>query len=232
MTIRRAWIPPFVVGAAAAAAANMAIGLLLFSGRGLLRSLSLILAVELLALAAGLWSVPRREGRALVESLRRRWFLCLMTFIGAAGFTTTWTVVGGFGAVGGAQAAGLAFVGALPLYGAGSLLAGMVAFNAGVDGHAGPVGPPAMLGGACGMAVTGLWALTELYPPSVFLFVLVFLSASAMVHGGVLDRAMQDTGMAEDDSEEDSPEVVDVGSLAPTEALGGEPHAPDSGPVA
>lgn len=228
MILRRGWIPPFMVGAAAAAAANMAIGLLLFSGQGLLRSLSLILAVELLALAAGLWSVPRREGRALVESLRRRWFLCLLTFVGAAVFATVWTVLGGFGAVGGAQAAGLTLVGALPVYGAGNLLAGMAAFNSSVGASEGDVGPPAALGGAVGMAITGLWALTELYPPSIFLFVLVLLSASALVHGGVLDRALQ----AADKQDDAPPAVVDISTLAPTEDSSDATHSADSGPEA
>ncbi len=215
-----------MVGAAAAVAANMAIGLLLFSGRGLLRALSLILAVELLALAAGLWGEPRHQGRALVESIRRRWFLCLLTFMGAAVFTTTWTVVGGFGAVGGTQAIGLTLVGALPVYGAGNLLAGMARFNSTIGGTPGTVGVPATLGGAVGMALTGLWALTELYPPSVFLFVLVFLSASALVHGAVLDRGMRDAHA----SERTSPEVVDVAALAPTEDASTPPRTSDSGP--
>lgn len=228
MILRRAWIPPFMVGAAAAVAANMAIGLLLFSGQGLLRALSLILAVELLALAAGLWSEPRHEGQALVESIRRRWFLCLLTFMGAAVFTTTWTVAGGFGAIGGTQAIGLTLVGALPVYGAGILLAGMAKFNASLGGSAGAVSVPATIGGAVGMALTGLWALTELYPPSVFLFVLVFLSASAMVHGGVLDRGTRDSH----GSERASPEVVDVAALAPTEAPIDPPRPSASGPTA
>lgn len=228
MILRRAWIPPFVVGAAAAAAANMAIGLLLFSGEGLLRSLSLILAVELLALAAGLWSVPRSEGRALVESIRRRWFLCLLTFIGAAAFTTVWTLLGGFGAVGRAQAIGLALVGALPVYGSGVLLAGMVRFNTSVGGAAGGVGSAATLGAAAGMATTGIWALTELYPPSIFLFILVLLSASALVHGGVLDRALQAARLQDDAP----PEIVDIESLAPTDSPDGVGAVSEDGPDA
>ena len=89
---RAAWMPPLLVGAALAIAAEVAVGMLLYASEGLMRSLSTVLVVEVAALAAGLWSAPG-PGPNLVDRLRRRWVLCLVAFLFAALYGTSWTVL-------------------------------------------------------------------------------------------------------------------------------------------
>ena len=48
------WAPSFVVGGAGGTSAAVAVALLLYSGEGMLRSLTMIIAVELVALGVGL----------------------------------------------------------------------------------------------------------------------------------------------------------------------------------
>jgi len=55
---RAEWLPALLVGVACATAAEIAIGVLLYTGTGLMRSLSTVLVVEAAALAIGLWSAP------------------------------------------------------------------------------------------------------------------------------------------------------------------------------
>ena len=51
---RAEWLPALLVGVACATAAEIAIGVLLYTGIGLMRSLSTVLVVEAAALAIGL----------------------------------------------------------------------------------------------------------------------------------------------------------------------------------
>ena len=73
---RAEWLPALLVGVACATAAEIAIGVLLYAGTGLMRSLSTVLVVEAAALAIGLWSAPG-PGPRLVSRIRLRWILCL-----------------------------------------------------------------------------------------------------------------------------------------------------------
>ena len=65
------WVPPLLVGASAAIAAEVALSLLLYGGPGLVRSLTTVLGVEGFAFAAGLWSSPG-PGRDMIDRVRRR----------------------------------------------------------------------------------------------------------------------------------------------------------------
>ena len=89
---RAEWLPPLLVGVACATAAEIAVGVLLYAGAGLMRSLSTVLVVEASALAIGLWSAPG-PGPDLVSRLRRRWVLCLVSFLAAAFYGTSWSVL-------------------------------------------------------------------------------------------------------------------------------------------
>ena len=177
--------PAFVTGFAAGASGTVAVALLLYSGEGLLRSLTLIVAIELGAFGVGLgMSSPPREWSNAVESLRRRWLSALLAFLGAAGFALAWAFFAGFGASPVTQALGLALLAGLPLYAGGRLLRGIstVRMMAGLTGD----GALASLGAAGGVLVTGVGALSGVGVPSFALFLLVILSGTASLQGWVL----------------------------------------------
>ncbi|MDA0311199.1 MAG: hypothetical protein O2992_03675 [Gemmatimonadetes bacterium] len=180
------WLPPLLVGAAAAVATEVAVGILLYTDTGLMRSLSTVLVAAMGAFAIGLWARPA-PGPDLVERLRRRWVMCLVAFLGAAIFGTSWTVVRdlGTGAVG--QGVGLAVLAALPLYTCGSVLGGLevASANDSVRPRAGP-GVAAALGAALGFAATGMMLPRAPMPSSLLVGCLVLLSFSGMVYGIVI----------------------------------------------
>ncbi len=179
------WAPTFVAGFAAGASGTVAVALLLYSGEGLLRSLTLIVAIELGAFGLGLgMSGPPNEWNQAVESLRKRWLASLLAFVAAAGFALAWALFAGFGASPVTQGLGLALLAGLPLYACGRLLKGIstVRMMAGLTGD----GALASLGAATGVLVTGLGALSGVGVPSFVLFLLVVLSGAALLQGWVL----------------------------------------------
>ena len=210
MRARLAWVPSFVVGAAAATAAAVAVALLLYSGEGMLRSLTLIVAVELVALGAGLADPPVAEWPGVVESLRRRWLSVLITFLAASVFTVAWTSGEGFGAGATTQALGLALLAGLPLYACGRLLAAIsTVWIADGPPRAGAV---AALGAALGVLATGLSGLSRLGAPSLLLFFLIVLSGTALLQGWILE------GAVESDTDVPSESNVDLEPLAKPES--------------
>jgi hypothetical protein len=179
------WAPGFLAGLAAGAMATVAVSLLLYSGQGLLRSLTLIVATELGAFGLGLGtSAPPTDWDDAVESLRKRWRFVLVTFLAAATFALSWALFEGFGASPMTQALGLALLGGLPLYACGHLLRGIsvVRMMAGRTGD----GAYASVGAAVGVLVPGLGALSGIGVPSFVLFLLVILSGAALLQGWVL----------------------------------------------
>jgi hypothetical protein len=203
LRIRLVWVPSFVVGTAAATASAVAVALLLYSGEGMLRSLTLIIAVELVAFGVGL-AAPPESGRwpAVVEALRRRWLAALLTFLAASVFTVVWTFGEGFSGDGRSQALGLAMLGGLPLYACGRLLAGIsTAATAAINVGRSSPGAFASLGAALGVLITGSSGLSRLGAPSLLLVVLVLLSGAALVQGSVLGDvhvAPDEAGVGED----------------------------------
>ena len=196
--------PAFVAGFAAGASGTVAVALLLYSGEGLLRSLTLIVAIELGAFGVGLGMSERpREWSNAVESLRRRWLSALVAFLAAAGFALAWTFFAGFGASPMTQALGLALLAGLPLYAAGRLLRGIstVRMMVGVTGD----GALASLGAGGGVLVTGIGALSGVGVPSFALFLLVILSGAALLQGWVLkppERSIAAVEVVESDPSE------------------------------
>ena len=179
------WAPGFVTGLAAGATATVAVALLLYSGEGLLRSLTLIVATELGAFGLGLsTSGPKKDWHGAVESLRKRWLFALVAFLGAAGFALAWALFEGFGASPMTQALGLALLGGLPLYACGHLLRGISTVRM-MSGGTGD-GAYASLGAAVGVLVPGLGALSGIGVASFVLFLLVVLSGAALLQGWVL----------------------------------------------
>lgn len=185
------WLPPFILGVCAATVAEVAAGLLLYDGPGLLRSLTAILGVEALALALGVMTAPGLRPD-LVDSLRRRWLFCLLAFVGATLFSATWSMVQAVGGSSLGQGLGLAFLAGLPLYALGGVLGGMATVAVTEPrGRPGTLGGIALLGGAVGFAATGAFLPQVLTPASLLLICLVFLSAGGLVYGSVLDTRLR-----------------------------------------
>ncbi len=185
------WIPPFMVGIAAAAAAEIAATLLLYSGPALMRSLTVILTVEAGAFGLGLWERPG-ERRDIVASLRRRWLLCMVTFLGATLFSASWSLFQDVGSSGLSQGFGLALLGAFPLYACGNVLGAMsTAAATEPTGYRSNVGAPASMGAALGFVATGVSLPQVLTPASLLLVCLVILSAGGLVYGSVLDARLR-----------------------------------------
>ena len=189
MTERRprlGWLPPLLVGASAAVAAEVALGMLLYGGPGLVRSLTTILAVEGFAFAGGLWSAPA-DGLDLVDRLRRRWLLCLFAFLAAALFGSAWSFQPLLGEARWGQAAGLALLAALPLYAAGAVLGGVAtAARTDIGGRVPGPGVSAATGAALGFVLTGYLLPRAPMPASMLVACLVMLSLGGMVFGAVL----------------------------------------------
>lgn len=183
---RAEWLPPLLVGVACATAAEIAVGVLLYAGAGLMRSLSTVLVVEAAALAIGLWSAPG-PGPDLVSRLRRRWVLCLVSFLAAAFYGTSWSVLRELGDTAIGQGFGLAILAALPLYACGTVLGGMTtaAMTDGRGPRAGP-GAAAAIGAAIGFALTGLMLPRSPVPSYLLIGCLALLSVAGMVYGVVL----------------------------------------------
>ena len=185
------WLPAFLVGVCAATAAEVAVGLLLYSGPGLVRSLTTVLGVEAGALGAGLWTAPGLRPDIL-DSLRRRWLLGLVSFLAATLFSAFWsfTRIAGGSALG--QGLGLAFMAGLPLYACGGVLGGMASANVGQpSGRGTPIGAPAFLGAAVGFGSTGVFLPQVFAPASLLLVCLVLLSAGGLVYGSVVDAHLR-----------------------------------------
>lgn len=183
---RLEWLPPVAVGASAAMAAEVALGILLYGGVGFMRSLTTILATEGFALAVGIWTAPG-PGADLIDRLRRRWLFCLFSFLAAASFGTAWSLVPGLGEGAAGQGLGLAVLAALPLYGAGMVLGGMsTAAETDPGGRLSGPGAAAATGAALGFILAGFLLPRAPMPGSLLVVCLVMLSAGGMVYGSVL----------------------------------------------
>ena len=179
------WAPVLVVGIAAAVAAEVAVALLLYSGPGFTRSLTTLLTVEALALAAGLrFPAPATQE---VDGLRRRWLLALMAFLAATVFGTAWTLVPEMGSGRAAQGIGLAVLAGLPLYACGALFTGLVRERREAigDPDRGATAPLAALGAALGFALTGFLLPRAPTPSSLLVGCLVLLSLGGMAYAAV-----------------------------------------------
>ena len=175
-----------LVGVTVAIAAEVAAGILLYAGAGLMRSLNTVLVVEAAAFSAGLWSAPA-PGPDLVHRLRRRWLMCLVAFVGAALFGTSWSVVREIGSTAVGQGIGLAVLAALPLYTCGAVLGGMSAVaRTDPRGHLHDPGPVAAMGAGIGFAATGFLLPRAPIPSSLLIVCLVLLSLAGMLYGVVL----------------------------------------------
>ena len=188
---RLAWVPPFLVGVSAAIVAEVAVGILLYAGPGFVRSLTVILAIEGVALAGGLWSAPA-PGPDLVDRLRRRWLLCLVAFLVATLFGGAWSLLDVLGKGRSSQGLGLAILAAIPLYATGAVLGGMASITSSDPGGSRPgPGAAAAFGAGVGFLVTGSLLPRTPIPASLLIACLVMLSLGGMILGSVLGYRLE-----------------------------------------
>jgi len=180
------WVAPLLVGASAAVAAEVAMGMLIYAGDGFLRSLTTVLAIDCVALGVGLWSAPAPHPD-LIDRLRRRWMVCLIAFMAAAVFGVLWSL---FPSIGGGplgQGFGLTLLAALPLLTCGTVLGGMGSVSRSrMAGRLREPGAAAALGASLGFLLTGFLIPRTPIPASLLVGCLVFLSAGGLVYGVVL----------------------------------------------
>lgn len=166
-------------------------GLLLYTGPGLIPSLSVLLAVGLLALAVGLNPSTFGDGAVppSVEVIRRRWMLLLVSLVAAALFSVFWAWFRGAQAQPVAQALGLTLLVALPALLGGQILRYLIQ----TDSHLGEgaelrVATSYLSGMAVGALVLGqILFRFGVLPTSVLLGCVVLVSAGALTHGQRLD---------------------------------------------
>lgn len=180
-------VPAFLAGAAGAVALETSAGLLLYTDRGLLPALTLVLAVEVGALGLGLWSGHMSLGRGAVEQVRGRWLLVLVTFSLAAAFSMGLGLQHGSASTAMSQGLGLALLGGLPLFSVGSLLGAMARRDDLGIAAVSTVGVPSVLGAAAGFLFAGFVLLPNAVPHTIYLACLVALSGGALLQGWVLD---------------------------------------------
>jgi hypothetical protein len=178
---RLAWLPPLLVGAAAAASAQMALGLLLYVSAGFVPALTLVLCVQTGALAVGLWMAPR-DAAPPWSGVRRAWFLLVLAYVGGAVLAASWEALGGLSGTWAARGLGLGMLTALPLYASGLVL-GAPALH---EGSGRGTGALAVLGAALGFAAIGAVGPGLVLAASAYVTGMTAVSAAALIHSGVL----------------------------------------------
>lgn len=202
MLTRLPWFPAAMVGAGAAAAAEMGVGLLLYSRGGILGALTLLLCVEAVALGCGLWAAPR-DAAPPWTGVRRAWFVLLLSLILAAVVAASWEGLGGLSSTWPRRGLGLAFLAAFPLYAAGAVLG---APSLGDHESTSSAGPAAAVGAAFGFVLLGAGRGALRLAPVAYVSAVVLVSAGALVHTAILEERGQrwrdwaERGTARDDA--------------------------------
>lgn len=187
----RSLIPPFVVGACLAASGSISAGLLLYSGAGLLQAAAAIVATLLAALALGVWTGYGGAEGDPVERVRRLWLFTLFAFTLAVVFAGGWELLEDLSASRTVQGAGLAILGALPLFAGGALVGAMARpdtlLGPGPGSRLPGPGSAALAGGALGIVLVSVVLFPTLSPTALLLLSVVVLSGAALFHGWMLD---------------------------------------------
>lgn len=172
---RLTWVPKFTAGFAGAVGAEMALALLVYLRGGLVGALTLVLCVEMAALAAGFWFAPRDTAPPW-SGIRQAWFLLVFAYVGAAAVAASWETLEGLSATWISRGMGLAFLGAMPLYGIGLVLG---ATDLEEDGPSPPTRASAALGAAVGFAFVGLGRANLETAPASYVTAVLVVSAGA-----------------------------------------------------
>jgi hypothetical protein len=181
---RLAWLPAAAVGAAGAAAAELAVGLLLYDEGGFLGALTLVLSAEAAALACGFWAAPRDVAPPW-SGIRRSWFVLLLALVLGASLAASWEALGGLAGSWLTRGLGLACLAALPLYATGAVL-GARAMSEGEPGV--PPGVPAAAGAAVGFAAVGVGPGVLEIAPLAYVVGVALVSLGALVQSRLLDE--------------------------------------------
>ena len=199
-TIHRTHLAAFLIGGVTGIMAEMAAGLILYEGSGLLRATTVVLTTEAASAGAGLLFAARVPADDIPRQLRRHLHFTLVS-LGLAGIlATVWAYTRGLSVVWGGQATALALLAALPLYMAGSVL-GLVCRAGSRDSEGGTVagGGPALLGAATGFLVYGIFLIPRVAPPVLVLLCMAAVSGAALLHGSEDGRSGAHEPTEEDD---------------------------------
>lgn len=200
------FLPPFLLGMVLAASGFLAAGMLLYSGDGLIQALSVIMAVQAGSFALGVRVGAPTEGNA-VDSLRRRWLSALLAFLAAALYAGGWSFLGEDASRPLSLGLGLAFLGALPLYGGGSVLGATVRL-AQEQGRSGALPLAwAAAGGAVGFLLSGIALQPRVFPVTFYMMALVVLSGGSLLEALLLS-ALESREQEPDHSPPDEAGVV------------------------
>lgn len=176
-----AWLPPLLVGAAAAATAEMALGLLLYVSEGFVPALTVVLCVQTAALAFGLWMAPR-DAAPPWPGVRRAWLLLVVSYVGGAVLAASWEALGGLSGSWATRGLGLGLLAALPLYASGLLLGARALSEDSGKG----TGALATLGAVIGFAAVGAIGPELDLAASAYVTSMTLVSAAALTHSAVL----------------------------------------------
>jgi NAD(P)-dependent dehydrogenase (short-subunit alcohol dehydrogenase family) len=155
-----------VLGAALGVAVECGAALLLYTGRGLLGTVGVLIALCLAALALGLW-VGGEHASAL-----RRWLMTIFAFAIGGGFATVWTRMGAsLTGMGGALAA--LFLLGWPAYTVGALFSTL-------GEEVRPIAPSALLGTAAGSLLAALLLIPRLPAGVIFVGAAIILTVAAV----------------------------------------------------
>ena len=229
-TVRRTHLAAFLIGGVMGVMAEMAAGLILYEGSGLLRATTVVLTTEAAAAGAGLLFATRVPVDEISRHLRRHLHLTLVA-LGLAGILTSlWGYLGGLSEVQGGQAAALALLAALPLYMSAAVL-GLVCRAGSRDAEGGTVagGGPALLGAAAGFLIYGLFLIPRLEPPVLVLLCMAAVSGAALLVGSAVTRAADLAHGKEDGTDPDAAageEDAPAAAVAPQ--LSHEPETPQT----
>ena len=175
-------------GMSATVAATLSGGLLLYSGEGLMRALSVLLAVLAISLAAGIaMDLPR--GSTFRSGLRTRWRGVLLAFVVAAVFASSWGFMGDQASRPVNLALGLLLLGALPMFAIGMVLGAASRVHEWIDPPGARAFAWAIYGGAAGMLRAGA-ALrgTRFLPATLLMLCVVLLSAGSLLQALGIDE--------------------------------------------
>lgn len=228
--VRARWAPALMVGAAGAIAAEVAVVVLLYASAGFMRSLTTMLAIEGISLAAGLHTTPA-DRIVLLERLRRRWLFALGAFLAAAVFGTLWSLFESLGQGRVGQGLGLALLAGLPIFACGTLLGGMGAMAEGNESGALPrPGAAAALGAGLGFIATGALLPRAPIPASLLVGCLMLLSGGGMIYGAMVGEGAEagpvDAGASTGSGGgADAPEAVGGGEARESVSGAGAPEA-------
>jgi hypothetical protein len=189
-----------------AASGFLAAGMLLYSGEGLVQALSVIMAVQAGSFALGMRVGAATEGDA-IDALRRRWLSALLAFLAAALYAGGWSFLGEGASRPLSLGLGLAFLGALPLYGGGGVVGAIVRL-AQEQGRSGAF-PLAWVaaGGAVGFLLSGIALQPRVFPVTFYMMALVVLSGGSLLEA-ILLGALESRGQEPDHSPPDEAGVI------------------------